>query len=457
MKLFQAEILEHMERLEVDNASKFDKVYSALDILIEQTPTKQNHGVGLNNRTSFKVQKVKLEFPRFDGTNVHEWIFKAEHFFEYYDTPDLDRLTISSVHLDKDVVPWYQMMQQSRPFTSWVEFTRALELDIGPSIYECPRATLLKLTQTGTVAEYYLQFTSLANRVYGLSNDALIDCFISGLNAEIRRDVIVHTPISIVKAVSLAKTQSVETTTNSLITNQPEHHLSLNAMKGTSNMGVLRFAGSIEHIAVQVLIDGSSSDNFLQPRIAKFFKLPIEPGPQFKVLVGNGEIMTAGRIGGGDKIHVMSDPWLRGNGERWIPLPQPEGVYNLFVRDLMIDNYKAWNVAKILHKMRSNDDHDVPLVSTNRWEKPRIRWLKCNVDAIFFVDAGRTAMGACFRNNSGDFTAGLMWWQQLTLSTEEGETWTLLQAMNESKGRGFERIRFESDSQVLVDAICTKR
>jgi len=53
------------------------------------------------------------------------------------------------------------------------------------------------------------------------------------------------------------------------------------------------------------------------------------------------------RIGGGDKIHVMSDPWLRGNGERWIPSPQPEGMYNLFVRDLMIDNYKAWNVTKI--------------------------------------------------------------------------------------------------------------
>lgn len=53
------------------------------------------------------------------------------------------------------------------------------------------------------------------------------------------------------------------------------------------------------------------------------------------------------RIGGGDKIRIMSDPWLRGNGERWIISPQPEGVYHLLVRDLMVENYKAWNVAKI--------------------------------------------------------------------------------------------------------------
>jgi hypothetical protein len=33
----------------------------------------------------------------------------------------------------------------------------------------------------------------------------LIDCFVSGLNVDIRRDVVLHTPISLVKAMSLAK------------------------------------------------------------------------------------------------------------------------------------------------------------------------------------------------------------------------------------------------------------
>jgi hypothetical protein len=98
------------------------------------------------------------------------------------------------------------MVQRSYPFDTWLESTHALELDFGPSIYECPRATLFKLSQKGTIAKYYVQFTALAYRVYGLSNDALINCYISGLTPDIRRDVMIHTPISIVKVVSLAAT-----------------------------------------------------------------------------------------------------------------------------------------------------------------------------------------------------------------------------------------------------------
>ncbi|MCI88703.1 hypothetical protein A2U01_0109990, partial [Trifolium medium] len=44
-------------------------------------------------------------------------------------------------------------------------------------------------------------------------------------------------------------------------------------------------------------------------------------------------------------------------------------------------------------------------------------------------------MGACFRNSFDEFTAGFTQWQQLVLSTEECETWALLQAMNEAKRR----------------------
>ncbi|XP_045809807.1 uncharacterized protein LOC123904158 [Trifolium pratense] len=111
--------------------------------------------------------------------------------------------------------------------------------------------------------------------------------------------------------------------------------------------------------------------------------------------------------------------------------------------------FDQWNEWIAVHKLRSNDDQDDPPVSTIRWEKPRIGWLKCNVDAAFFVSAGRTAMGACFRNNSGEFMAGITQWQQMTLSTDEGEAWALLQAMNEAKSREFAKFR-----QRYLDMYC---
>lgn len=126
------------------------------------------------------MRNVKLDFPRFDGMNVMDWIFKAKQFFGYYATSELDRLTVVSVHLDYEIVPWFQIMQRSNSFHSWHDFTKALELDFGPSAYEYPRATLFKLTQSGSVSEYYTEFTALANRVYGLSNEAFLDCFHSG-------------------------------------------------------------------------------------------------------------------------------------------------------------------------------------------------------------------------------------------------------------------------------------
>ena len=72
-----------------------------------------------------------------------------------------------------------------------------------------------------------------------------------------------------------------------------DHHLSLNALKGGMGVGTIRFMAYIGKLLVKVLVDGGSSNNFLQPRVAKFLKLPVEPTPFFKVMVGNGNYMEA--------------------------------------------------------------------------------------------------------------------------------------------------------------------
>lgn len=156
-------------------------------------------------KPAFQVRSIKFDFPRFGGNNVVGWIFKAEQFFDYYATPDTECITIALVHLDQDIVPWFQMMQKVSAFQSWKEFTTTLETEFGPSQYDYPCSKLFKITQGGIVAEYYVEFTALANRSEGVTSEALLNCFIEGLNDDIRRDVKSLEPQTMVKAVALAK------------------------------------------------------------------------------------------------------------------------------------------------------------------------------------------------------------------------------------------------------------
>jgi len=57
------------------------------------------------------------------------------------------------------------------------------------------------------VNEYLTEFERLANRVVGLPPPFLLSCFISGLNPELRREVMALQPISLLQATALAKLQ----------------------------------------------------------------------------------------------------------------------------------------------------------------------------------------------------------------------------------------------------------
>lgn len=63
---------------------------------------------------------------------------------------------------------------------------------------------MFKLTQANSVADYYSEFLTLANRVEDITESAMLDCFISGLKLNIKRDVIAQLPSSLLRALSLA-------------------------------------------------------------------------------------------------------------------------------------------------------------------------------------------------------------------------------------------------------------
>ncbi|XP_058741863.1 uncharacterized protein LOC131614269 [Vicia villosa] len=147
----------------------------------------------------------KLELAMFDGSNPLEWLFQADQFFLFYNLPPENRMSLMSFYMKGDALGWFKWMFQNQLLTDWFSFKRALELRFGPSTYANHQAELFKLKQEGSVTQYQTQFEKLGNQVFGLPPDAILNCFISGLNQEIRNEIAVHRPTNISQAIGLAK------------------------------------------------------------------------------------------------------------------------------------------------------------------------------------------------------------------------------------------------------------
>ncbi|MCI27843.1 retrovirus-related pol polyprotein from transposon opus, partial [Trifolium medium] len=83
--------------------------------------------------------RLKLDIPRFDGTDAHGWIFKITQFFSYHHTPEEERITIASFYLDGAALSWYQWMYRNGQIVSWTHFLHALETRFAPTAYDDPR------------------------------------------------------------------------------------------------------------------------------------------------------------------------------------------------------------------------------------------------------------------------------------------------------------------------------
>ncbi|GAU24827.1 hypothetical protein TSUD_157400 [Trifolium subterraneum] len=141
--------------------------------------------------------------------------------------------------------------------------------------------------------------------------------------------------------------------------------------------------------------------------------------------------------------------WHNRNDKLWndnVQMPHQIGRYA----------FDAWNDWYSVHKLKSNSVSGTTKTDLVRWKKPALGWVKCNIDVAFVSGSGKTLLGLCFCDNNGQFMAGMTHWQQTVISSVEGEAWTLLLAMEEARHRGLDRVQFESDSKVLIDAIHMK-
>ncbi|KAI4340580.1 hypothetical protein MLD38_025400 [Melastoma candidum] len=152
----------------------------------------------------------RIEFPTFDGSQVQEWVFRCERFFELDETPPELKVSIASVHLLGLAIEWHYAFLRGRELVgpvSWEEYSSAMLLRFGPNELTRPIVLLRELQEKGNLSDYIDEFVSLVTKV-DLSIDDQVALFVGGLKRENRRLVTVLKPRTLQQAIALAKTLS---------------------------------------------------------------------------------------------------------------------------------------------------------------------------------------------------------------------------------------------------------
>ena len=151
------------------------------------------------------LRSMKMEVPKFDGSDPNGWVFQIEEFFDFHGTPETLRLRIVSFHMEGRAATWYQWMKMNSLLTTWKAFLQNLKYRFGASLYEDPQGNLSKLSQTTTVTEFQTAFEDLTNQVIGISEPLLIIFFITGLKPDIHRELLFARPSSLMEAFALVR------------------------------------------------------------------------------------------------------------------------------------------------------------------------------------------------------------------------------------------------------------
>lgn len=160
------------------------------------------------------VKPPKHDFPRFDGSLPTLWLDRCVAYFDMYRVKPQNWVTTASLYVDGHAALWLQAYRQLHAQVSWTRFCQAVVEEFGPDEFEDQMHKLLQLRQTGSVAEYRVQFEVYMYHLLALdpslSSKFFVTKFVLGLKDELRATVRIQAPTSITRATVFAKIQEEE-------------------------------------------------------------------------------------------------------------------------------------------------------------------------------------------------------------------------------------------------------
>ncbi|VFQ76597.1 unnamed protein product [Cuscuta campestris] len=151
------------------------------------------------------VPRMRVDAPRFNGDDPTGWIFRIQKYFDYFLTPEPERLQLVAMLIDHPASDWFHYYQSNTHGASWADFLVAVQQRFDPNYYENYVGLLSKLTQTSSVLDYQTTFESLLNKVSGVPEATLISMFVAGLKQPVQRELNLRNPTTLQSAFALAR------------------------------------------------------------------------------------------------------------------------------------------------------------------------------------------------------------------------------------------------------------
>lgn len=147
----------------------------------------------------------QLELPLFNGVEALDWISKIERYFQVNSLTELEKLITAGVGMEGDALHWLQWHEKHQPFAGWEVFKwEVLEMFL-PLDERSAEEELFSLRQMGSVQDYRSRFELLSTTVDDLSEDKMKIIFMNGLLDEIRSEVKMLHPKTLLEMMMRAR------------------------------------------------------------------------------------------------------------------------------------------------------------------------------------------------------------------------------------------------------------
>ncbi|MCI32961.1 hypothetical protein A2U01_0054176, partial [Trifolium medium] len=146
---------DRLAQLQLQRNTDMDEIRSLLRAQVdhgspESTGRQGSNGSRSGSQNIYATRISKVEFPRFDGKNVRDWLYKCDQFFLLDETPPTSRVRLASIHLDGLALQWHlnYMRQKFDIYPSWQQYITDVTTRFGDA-YEDPLSSLLQVKHTG--------------------------------------------------------------------------------------------------------------------------------------------------------------------------------------------------------------------------------------------------------------------------------------------------------------------